>query len=226
MNTSTRLSIRQTVFSYPGRKDRPPTLRNVNLDVEPGEVVALMGPSGCGKSTLLHVASGLIAADHGEIHYDDTAIHSLSAEERASERLKHVAVVMQAYNLITHDTVFNNVALPLEYGNPKTTQAGIASRVNSMLSAVGIDGYARRAVKKLSGGEKQRVAIARALAVQPRILIADEPTAALDAENLSKVCDLIRQQADTGTAVLISTHDPRVADTCDRALTMSEGSLL
>lgn len=225
MTTQPLLKVENVTYSYPGNEEKPPVLQQATVRLMAGQVAAIVGPSGCGKSTLLHIASGLLPITQGTVHYENLAVHELGAEERAKARLDNTSLIMQSYNLIQHDTVFNNVSIPLRYGTRRDTRAGIEQRVHKVLGQVGLSEYTHKKVKKLSGGEKQRVAIARALVPRPKLVIADEPTAALDAANLENVCSLLRQLADDGSAVLLATHDPRVVQLCDWSANMANGVL-
>ena len=197
-------------------------LRGVDLQVARGEIVALLGRSGSGKSTLLNLLSGIDDPDHGEIHMDGVVLSALSEPERTLFRRHHIGFVYQFFNLIPTLTVAENVRLPLELvGRRRDTVA--AAR---MLEEVGLQERADTFPDRLSGGEQQRVAIARALVHRPALVLADEPTGNLDAENGRRVLELLQRlvRARTQTLVLV-THSQEVAAIADRALWLRDGRL-
>lgn len=219
------LCLRSVQFTYSRAEFDRPTIFDANLTVGAGEIVSVVGSSGCGKSTLLKIACAHIAPEKGSVFWGEVDIQSLSAQERRQLRLKKTSVVSQAYDLIERDSAFENVALPLLYSRIECSREEVRTRVSTALTSVGMGKHSMRKVSKLSGGQKQRVAVARALVNRPEFLIADEPTAALDHENLLVVCELLRGIATQGTAVLIATHDPRVARLSDRVVHMHEGRI-
>lgn len=207
---------------YPGF---PPVLRGINIQVEPGEMVAIMGPSGCGKSTMLHVLGMLHAPDSGSLDILGQNVLVLNSEQTAAFRRGNMGFVMQASNLFEHSTVFENVEFPLIYENVPPQERW--ERVIRALELVRLSGRVHYRSNRLSGGEQQRVAIARAMVNNPRILLADEPTGALDArtskvimENFQRLCH------DGGVAMVMVTHDPKMAEYCDSIYTLEDGSLI
>lgn len=181
-------------------------LNNVSLAVNPGELVAIMGPSGSGKSTLLNVAGLLQRATSGHVLIDGASASDLNAKRAAETRRRHIGVIFQNYNLIPTLTVGENVGLPLELD-------GIIDReaVAIALREVGLEGFDNRFPEEISGGQAQRVAIARALIGPRKILLADEPTGALDTSTGDAVLRVLRQRVDSGAAGLLVTHEPRFA---------------
>ncbi|MDD2545280.1 MAG: ABC transporter ATP-binding protein [Burkholderiaceae bacterium] len=194
-----------------------PVFTGVNLALEPGEFVAIIGDSGVGKSTLLNCLAGLDDWDTGQIWHGDTALGPLSAEARARWRRAHVGFVFQAFHVLPHLDVAQNVALPL-----MLLQRPAPERVAQMLAAVGLDGLGTRLPQQLSGGQLQRVAIARALVHQPALLLADEPTGNLDPGTAARVMDLLQAQTrEQGSALLLVTHSETAAARADRVLRLT-----
>ena len=203
-------------------------LHDINLQVHPGEVVILTGPSGSGKTTLLTMLGGLRAAQSGRLHILGAEL--LHAESSTLTRLRRrVGFIFQAHNLLPYLTALENVRVGLEV-HPHWLERGRAAMDRSaaaMLERVGLSDRAMYYPEKLSGGQKQRVAIARALAPAPPLLLADEPTAALDSRTGREVVELLQRLArEQGCAVLMVTHDPRILDIADRLLRMEDGRLL
>lgn len=203
---------------------RVQVLRGIDLDIQSGELTLLVGPSGCGKTTLISVIAGLLEPSAGQIEVFGRSLGHLSPRELVSFRANNIGFVFQQYNLIPSLTAAENAAIPLliqgmswhqavSYGREMLTQVGLASRVDQHPN-------------QLSGGQQQRVAIARALVNKPRLLVCDEPTAALDAESGRKVMELLRQvTVQPGRAVIIVTHDQRVMDLGDRIIELADGQI-
>ncbi len=198
-----------------------PVLRGVDLKVDSGEWVALMGPSGCGKSTLLNMIGGLDQPDSGSVTLADQRVDVLSASKRAELRRTHVGIVFQAFNLVPHLDVQQNVELPLRLAGAGRRSATERSR--ELVARLGLEDHAHAAPSTLSGGQQQRVAIARALANRPTVLLTDEPTGSLDTEATNVVLDLLRSEHRDGQTIVMVTHDYRVASAADRIVRMSDG---
>ncbi|MDD7587365.1 MAG: ABC transporter ATP-binding protein [Corynebacterium glucuronolyticum] len=196
-------------------------LRDISLSVSPGELVAIMGPSGSGKSTLLNLAGLLDRPTSGEVFIDGRETSRLSETERAAIRRRDVGFVFQSYNLIPSLTVLENVALPLSFDGNKSARE-LASQA---LAEVGIDNLADTYPGLISGGEAQRVAIARALAGTRRLLLADEPTGALDTATGDQVMELLRSRITGDTAGVLVTHEPRFAAWADRTIYLRDGMI-
>lgn len=196
-------------------------LRDISLSVSPGELVAIMGPSGSGKSTLLNLAGLLDRPTSGEVFIDGRETSSLSETERAAIRRRDVGFVFQSYNLIPSLTVLENVALPLSFDGNKSARE-LASQA---LAEVGIDNLADTHPGLISGGEAQRVAIARALAGTRRLLLADEPTGALDTATGDQVMELLRSRITGDTTGVLVTHEPRFAAWADRTIYLRDGMI-
>ena len=197
-------------------------LREITLDVEPGTSLAITGPSGCGKSTLLGLIGGLDAPTEGRIWLGDVELSALAEPERAERRRHDIGFVFQADNLLPFLTVIENVALQLSLGS-----AGDASeRCAELLARLGLEEQLDKLPDQLSGGQRQRVAVARALIHRPSLVLADEPTGALDADNSAAVIDLLlAAQAEVGASLVAVTHDQGVARRLDRTVGLHDGRL-
>lgn len=193
-------------------------LNRVSLVVEPGELVAVMGPSGSGKSTLLNVAGLLQQPTSGRVLIDGADVAQLTRARAARVRRTRVGLVFQNYNLIPTLTVGENVGLPLELDGVDPREA-----VLTALAEVGLDGLADRFPEEISGGQAQRVAIARALIGPRTVLLADEPTGALDTSTGEGVLRVLRSRIDAGAAGILVTHEPRFAAWADRTVMMRDG---
>ena len=198
-----------------------PVFSNVSLTVAPGEFVAIVGASGVGKSTLLNCMAGLDTWDEGSVMLKGVDLGQLSDDGRALLRRQHVGFVFQAFHVLAHLDVAQNVALPLLL----LGQADDA-RVQAMLQAVGLEGLGKRLPQQLSGGQLQRVAIARALVHQPGLLLADEPTGNLDPDTANKVMDaLVAQTREHGASLVLVTHSQAAAARADRVLQLSASGI-
>jgi putative ABC transport system ATP-binding protein len=198
-------------------------LRDVDLEVASGEMVAIMGPSGCGKSTLLHLLGGLDVPTNGTVFLAGKRFDDLSEARRAVLRRRHIGYVFQFFNLITNLSVADNVELPMLLAGRSPREA--RERRDALLGRLGVREQAGKSPSALSGGQQQRVALARALANEPTVLLADEPTGNLDSHATSEVLDLLREYHDGGQTIVLVTHDPRVGQAADRLLTMEDGSI-
>ncbi|MBK6855319.1 MAG: ABC transporter ATP-binding protein [Microthrixaceae bacterium] len=222
--TTPTLSFRATTKTYHHGIVEVPAVRDVDLDLMPGSVTAIMGPSGSGKSTLLHLAAGMVIATAGHVLVNGDDVGRRSPADLARLRRTDVGVVFQQYNLLPTLTALENVTLPLELDGMSLRQArGIAE---TALERVGIDPPLDRYPDDLSGGQQQRVAIARAVAVPRRLVLADEPTGALDTQTGDRIMELFCTLAEEGAAVLVVTHEPRVAGYADRVVTLRDGRVV
>ena len=196
-------------------------LDNVDLEIEPGEFVALIGPSGSGKSTLLHLAGGLDQPDGGRILLGDRDLATLSIGDRAKLRRREIGFVFQFFHLIPTLTVTENVELPLLLDGAKSN-----GRTGKLLERVGLGHRSEHLPGELSGGEMQRAAIARALVAEPEVILADEPTGNLDSATSEAVLALLSEQvAESGAALVMVTHDRDVAARAPRVHTLRDGRL-
>ena len=213
-----RLCIRDITKSY----NSAPVLTGISLNIEPGETVAVMGPSGSGKSTLLHCMSGVLLPDDGDVIFGETKINSLSDADRSALRLHDFGFVFQDGQLLPELTARENVALPMILQGKKRSKS--LSLADDVLSRLGLEDLTRRRPGQMSGGQAQRVAIARAMAGEPGVIFADEPTGALDQstghEVMQQLTALVEQ---TGTTLVMVTHDVKVADWCRRRVEIRDG---
>jgi putative ABC transport system ATP-binding protein len=200
-------------------------LRGVDLDVSPGELVALVGRSGSGKTTLLNLVGGLDRPDQGTVLVDGVDVAALSDDEQAELRRDRVAFVFQTFGLMPVLTAAENVGIPLRLRDAPVAER--ERRVELLLDLVGLAPHALQRPDELSGGQQQRVAIARALAASPRLLVADEPTGQLDTETGLSVMALIRGVVEAeGMTALVATHDPVMIALADRAVRLVDGRLV
>jgi putative ABC transport system ATP-binding protein len=199
-------------------------LRGVSLTVAAGELVAVMGPSGSGKSTLLNLAGGLDRPTRGEVAVEGTVLAGCSRRALAALRRRRLGYVFQDLNLLPGLTAVENVALPLELDGVSVRRS--RRQAQAALSEVDMDGYAARFPDELSGGQQQRVAIARALVGQRRLVLADEPTGALDSQTGEAVLRLLRSKVDAGAAGVLVTHEARHAAWADRVVFLRDGVIV
>lgn len=196
-------------------------IKDIDLEINKGEMIAITGPSGSGKSTLLHILAGISRPTSGEYFFDGEDVSKMSDSARCKIRNKKIGIIMQDFGLLGDDTVIRNVYLPQmisgEYNKVITEKA------KRMLHIMGLDDVVKKKVNQLSGGQKQRVAIARALTMNAKIIIADEPTGALDIQNTEKLMKLFKELNSQGIAIIIVTHNPLVADFCPIRYTLTDG---
>lgn len=201
---------------------RVQALRSINLQVQRGEFMAIWGPSGSGKSTLLNVLGLIDSPDGGRLNFDGQETSRLSDDELSDLRNHKIGFVFQTFNLIPVLTATENVMLPLQIQGVHIREA--RERARHWLKKVGLDKFHAFRPDRLSGGQRQRVAIARALSIEPRLLIADEPTANLDSHTSTEVIDLIESlNKETGVTCIFTTHDPRLLDRVPRQLKLQDG---
>ena len=198
-------------------------LRGVDLSMSPGEFVAIMGPSGCGKSTFLNLVAGLDTPSEGEIVLAGIPLTGKNENELARIRRRHIGIVFQFFNLLEGMSVLENVTLPAVIAGMPRKQA--EGRARDLLDLLGLAEKARSAPGVLSGGQRQRLAIARALANKPTLLLADEPTGALDSEGGYEVLELFRRLHADGQTILLVTHAEEVAEPADRVVRMRDGRI-
>ena len=191
----------------------------VDVDAQPGELLAVCGPSGAGKSTLLTMLGGLIAPEHGEITLAGTPVRVGDFELR-----RRIAVVLQGYGLVTALTGRENIAITLQARG--ATREQVRERTAEVLEQVGLSDVADHLIEDMSGGQQQRVAVARALVGSPEVVLADEPTAELDAENRERIVALLAEHARSGAIVVIASHDPDVIASCDNMLELDAGRVM
>lgn len=225
MSESTLLSARGLRKEYPMGAERIRALHDVEVNVFPGDFVALRGPSGSGKTTLINLLGLLDVPDQGQIFIEGRDSSTLSDNERTDLRRDRYGFVFQTFNLIPVLSAAENVGYPmLLKAKPR---ADIERRAHELLAAVGLKGKEHVRPDLLSGGQRQRVAIARALANQPVVIFADEPTASLDSHTADAILDLMGQlNKERGVAFVISTHDPRVVERAARVITLHDGAIV
>jgi putative ABC transport system ATP-binding protein len=198
-----------------------PVLRGVDLRVAEGELVAIMGASGSGKSTLLNVLGILDGYDEGSYHLDGALVRDLSEREAARLRNRQLGFVFQSFHLLPFKTALENVALPLYYQGVSRRERD--ERAVALLARMGLSDRADHLPSELSGGQQQRVAIARALVTRPRLLLADEPTGALDSATSEEILTLLEELHAEGLTVVMVTHEPDVAARCERIVRLVDG---
>ncbi len=218
------LSLRSIEKSYPLAGGQLPVLKGIDLIIEQGEMVAIMGSSGSGKSTLLNVLGLLDNFDAGSYHLDEVDMSELSERQSARYRSRFLGFVFQSFNLIAFKSALENVALPLFY--QKIPRRERQKRALAMLDRMGMGDRANHLPSELSGGQKQRVAMARALITTPRVILADEPTGALDSVTSNEVMDVLREVNSTGITVIIVTHEADIAARCDRTIRLKDGRII
>lgn len=218
------LELRDVSKIYGSGPTEVNALRNVNLSVDRGEMVAVMGPSGSGKSTLLTIAGSLEEASSGDVLVDGMELREMSADDRARLRRRSIGYVFQDFNLLAGLTATENVALPLELdGQDSNTAHAIGFEA---LRTLGLEDRANHFPDDLSGGERQRVAIARAMVGNRRLLLADEPSGALDTVNGEAVMRLLRDATKRGMAGVVVTHDAQLAAWADRVVFLRDGRMV
>lgn len=218
------LKISQLHKSYPIGDSSLHVLKGIDLEVNSGEMVAIMGSSGSGKSTLLNIIGMLDEADSGLYELDGVPIKNLTEKKAAIYRNKFLGFIFQSFNLISYKNALENVALPLYYQGKKRKERQEKARFH--LSKVGLLDWAEHLPNELSGGQKQRVAIARALAADPKLLLADEPTGALDSKTSAEIMEFLQQLNDEGKTILMVTHENDIAHMCKRIVRLKDGIIM
>jgi putative ABC transport system ATP-binding protein len=218
------IEIKDLHKSYQMGSNSLHVLKGINFSVEAGELVAIMGSSGSGKSTLLNIVGMLDEANEGSYVLDGVPIKNLNETKAAQYRNKFLGFVFQSFNLINYKTAAENVALPLYYQRMPRKER--QEKAIKYLEQVGLKDWATHLPSELSGGQKQRVAIARAMAAEPKVLLADEPTGALDSKTSYEVMDLIQKINDAGNTILVVTHEPDIADMCKRIVHLKDGVIV
>ncbi len=219
------LSVQDLTKTYRTGDVETTVIHNISFDVYDGDYLVISGPSGSGKSTLLSILGLLDLPTSGQYLIEDINTTELDHDQKADIRNKHIGFVFQAFNLVDELTVYDNVALPLNYRAPQLPSAEIKQRVEQTINNIGLEAHAELYPWQLSGGQQQRVAIARALAIQPSVLLVDEPTGNLDTANGDMVMDLLDTINATGTTICMVTHDPRYFDRASINLNLVDGKL-
>lgn len=218
------IEIKDLHKSYKTGSNTLHVLKGINFKVAEGELVSIMGSSGSGKSTLLNILGMLDEADQGSYTLDGVPIKNLNEKIAARYRNKFLGFIFQSFNLINYKTALDNVALPLYYQGIKRKER--IERAMAYLEKVGLTNWAEHHPNELSGGQKQRVAIARALASDPKVLLADEPTGALDTKTSYEVMDLIQKINEEGRTILIVTHEHDIAEMTKRIVNLKDGVII
>lgn len=218
------LKINQLHKSYPIGDSSLHVLKGIDLKVEEAEMVAIMGSSGSGKSTLLNIIGMLDEADSGDYILDGLPIKDLTEKKAAVYRNKFLGFIFQSFNLINYKNALENVALPLYYQGMKRKER--QEKALFHLEKVGLADWAKHLPKELSGGQNQRVAIARALAANPKLLLADEPTGALDTKTSHEIMAFIQHLNDEGKTILMVTHEEDIANMCKRIVRLRDGVIM
>lgn len=217
------LNIKDLHKSYDMGETSLHVLKGINLKVEKGEMVAIMGSSGSGKSTLLNIIGILDELDKGQYFLDGIEIKDLTEKKSANYRNKFLGFVFQSFNLINFKNSLENVALPLYYQG--LNRKDRLSKAMFHLEKVGLENWASHMPNELSGGQKQRVAIARALAAEPKLLLADEPTGALDSNTSKEIMKFLQQLNEEGKTILIVTHEQDISLMCKRIVRLKDGTI-
>jgi putative ABC transport system ATP-binding protein len=218
------IEIKELHKSYQMGSNSLHVLKGINFSVEQGELVAIMGSSGSGKSTLLNILGMLDEADSGSYALDSVPIVDLNETKAAEYRNKFLGFIFQSFNLINYKSAVENVALPLYYQGKARKERNATAL--EYLNRVGLKPWADHLPSELSGGQKQRVAIARAMAADPKVLLADEPTGALDSKTSYEVMDLIQKINDEGNTILVVTHEEDIAHMCKRIVYLKDGVIV
>jgi putative ABC transport system ATP-binding protein len=219
-----RASLRGVVKRYGHGRTAFTALRGIDLDVRAGELTLLMGPSGSGKTTLISIMGCLISPSEGSVEICGRSVGSLGERELPRIRLGNIGFVFQGFNLLESLNAVENVEVPLALQGWRGRRS--REKALGLLAAMSLEGKERQLPEDLSGGEKQRVAIARALAADPSLLLADEPTAALDGRTGHQVMEILHARAGQGMAVVVVTHDVRLMDMADRIVRLEDGRLV
>ena len=206
-----------------GKANETQALQHVTLTIKKGDMVAITGPSGSGKSTLLHIIAGIDAQTSGVYEYDGNDVRKISDRGKCELRNKKIGIILQDFGLLGNDTVLRNICLPEIIAG--TYKKSFDKKVRVLLQQVGLEGLEHKKVNQLSGGQRQRVAICRALAMDAEVIVADEPTGALDLSNTESLMDLLERLNKQGITVIIVTHDPYVANRCTMEYVIEDGKL-
>ena len=211
-------------FYNAGKVNEFEALKGVSLEIEDGEMAAIIGKSGAGKTTLLHILACIDSYESGEYYLDEKLVKKLSEKQSAEIRNEKIGIVMQDFALVDDFTAIENVLLPLDFSKQKKPNS--REKAMNALKSVGMEQFAKKPVNKLSGGQKQRVAIARAIVNEPSIILADEPTGALDSKTAAEIMSVFKKLNDEGKTVIIVTHDLGIANQCKRIIEISDGEIV
>ena len=207
-----------------GKANAFEALHDVSLEIADGEMTAVIGKSGAGKSTLLHILACIDSCENGDYRIDGESVSRLSERKAAQIRNEKIGIVMQDFALVEDFSALENVMLPLDFARKKKPNR--KQLAMNALQSVGMGDYAKKPVNKLSGGQKQRVAIARAIVNEPSVILADEPTGALDSKTAAEIMSVFHELHKRGKTIIIVTHDMEVAKQCGRIIEISDGSII
>lgn len=225
MNLASLISLSNVSYTYnKGKPNAVTALKNVSLSVEKGEFVAVTGVSGSGKSTLLHILSGLIKPEEGQYSFAGQDVCRLTEKGLATLRNNYFGYVLQNFGLIKDRTALENVCLPLMFS--KLRWKDIEPRGLNCLERMGVIKLSGKLVREMSGGQCQRIAIARALVNNPQLILADEPTGALDTKNSEQFMDLMQEINHSGVTIIMVTHDMTLAEKCLRKIKIADGCII
>ena len=224
MDTIIRLDKVSKSF-YSKRREENKVLKNIDLEIEHGEMIAVTGPSGSGKTTLLNILGLVTSITKGKYYLENREASSLDKKEIQKIRNSKIGFLMQDFNLIDDISACDNIGLPLLF-NQKVSYEEMPSMINNALKKVGMLQYGQERVEYLSGGQKQRIGLARAIVQKPDIILADEPTGALDRDSSEHVLKLLKEINNMGTTIIIVTHNPSVAKGCKREVVLQDGEIM
>lgn len=218
------ISLKNLYKSYGAGENETKALKKINLEISKGEMIAIMGPSGCGKSTLLNIIGCIDNVTSGEYYLEDNKVENLSGDQLADIRNKKISFIFQNFALIKEFSVLDNILLPLDF---REKVKGDKEKAKKVMEELDILDLQNKKVSKLSGGQQQRVAIARALITDSKIILADEPTGALDQENGQLIMNiLMKLNKEKGKTIIIVTHDINVAEFADYIIKMRDGYII
>ena len=224
METKPLISVQNLSYAFEEGEGMKEVLHGISVDFQPGEIAIIKGPSGSGKTTLLKLIGGLRTVQKGSIVIDGRALEKAAKAELVAVR-REIGFIFQAHHLLGSLNITQNVMMPLSF-DPALSAKEARARAIAMLERVGLGDHLAKPPAKLSGGQKQRVAIARALVHNPKIILADEPTASLDGKTGREVVDILQKLSrEAGATILLVTHDPRILDVADRIITLEDGSI-
>ncbi len=223
------ICLKDIVKTYnKGKSNAYEALHGIFMEIKDGEMAAVIGTSGAGKSTLLHILACIDGYDSGEYTIDGREVGQISERQMAQVRNEKIGMVMQDFALVEEFTALDNVMIPLDFAERKHRRKRKERRERAlkMLELVGMEEYADKRINHLSGGQKQRVAIARAIVNSPSIILADEPTGALDSATTLEIMKVFRELNEQGRTIIIVTHDPVVAEECGRVIRLEDGRIM